>query len=62
MLKKKSVLLFHRIINAFLYYLYHQIPHKLQFPCYTQYIYEHINAIRVIKSMSEHEPRSLIYP
>ena len=49
-----SLLLFQRILNAFLYDLYHQIAHKLTFPCHNRYIYNTTNTNRVIESFEVH--------
>ena len=46
-----SLPLFQRIVNAFLYDLYHQIAHILTFPCHNRYIYNNTDTNRVIKSM-----------
>ena len=46
-----SLLLFQRILNAFLYDLYHEIGHILTCPCHYRYIYNNTNTTRVIKSM-----------
>ena len=50
-----SLLLFQRILNAFLYDLYHQIAHILTFPCHNRYIYNTTNTNRVIKRFEVHQ-------
>ena len=62
-----SLLLSQRILNAFLYDLYHEIAHILTFPCHNKYINNNTNANRVIKSIEAHlsthrDPLSILNP
>ena len=47
-----SLLLFQRILNAFLYDLYHEIGDILTCPCHYRYIYNNTNTTRVVKRVS----------